>query len=301
MANNFAIYGPENPQAVSNMPDAAKEHKVTIGFHDQDNNSVYNYVYGYMTNEFTYSSNGNYKNVWETNFPETVITRLISDETQKNLLNYGYATKKMFASGESPVINVDMICYSGDDDSGLAVGDSQGGVYNNPVYVAQLLANATLPKVASDNVMMFTNISNKLPTLTDVKSAIKNPLNLIDGGIQKLADITVDVLDNGAKNVLSDKFTSTKPPVCKLTIGNIFDKDFMVVKRVETTFSKEYLSEGIPLYAKFSISFESLFNSANMSGAADKDLIFGTGFKLSSGLSKSRVSFNSSSAKGPTP
>ena len=68
------------------------------------------------------------------------------------------------------------------------------------------------------------------------------------------------------------------PYICELSIGKIFKKDYMVVKNFDVTFSKEYFQEGWPLYADYTVTLESLFNSANQMNS-DKDDIFGTGFK----------------------
>lgn len=50
----------------------------------------------------------------------------------------------------------------------------------------------------------------------------------------------------------------------------------MVIKNVDVTFSKEYFRPGIPLYADFTVTIESLFNSSNQEDP-EKQNIFGTG------------------------
>jgi hypothetical protein len=65
----------------------------------------------------------------------------------------------------------------------------------------------------------------------------------------------------------------------------------MVIRKVDAVMSKEYLRPGVPLYGKFDVTFESLFNAANLIGGDDagKEKIFGTGLKINNG--GSRVTF----------
>lgn len=288
MITNFSIYGENSAATANSIPAAAKESLVTISFHNQNEvlksiEAGLGTIQGYMTNEFNYSSNGNYKNVWDTSFPENIFTRLVSDETQRNLFNYGYATKKMFSHGESPIITVEFTCYSGDDETGPSAGVI--GLTKNPVAIGMMLTNATLPKVADTNDFLSTGLTDQF--VNGAVAAWDNVVNLGSAVVGDKGSV------KEAFNKLANDFSSTKPPVCKLTIGNIFEKDMMVVKRVESKFSKEFLLPGVPLYGNFSVTFESLYNAANLVGNdAEKELIFGTGFKLKDTSGKSRVSFN---------
>lgn len=300
MIRNFSLFngGSEDFNHPQSKPKAASESEVTIIFHSQDTmltkdempSSNLGIVKGYMTNEFSYSTNGNYKNVWETSFPDNILTRIASDETQRNLFNYGYATKKMFVQGESPIINIDMMVYSGDDDN---MNVDTGSKDNHPVLIAQILTNATLPKVSSNNAFLATNISDQVSNSVKVfYEAGRLAGSIVDTATSLSTEPMVKQLKESANT-----FSSEKPPVCLLQIGKIFKKDMMVLKRVETTFSKEFIAPGKPLYAKFSMSFESLFNAANIYDAGTsedehKNLIFGTGFLLKSDVRK-RVSFTS--------
>jgi len=291
----FSIFGNSAEKGIAtNRPKAAEEHKITIEFHSQDtivtNTKSYATVIGYMTNEFTYSSTGNYKNIWEMNFPDNILTRAISDETQRNLFNYGYTTKKMYSNGESPTITVEFICYAGDDEGAVGIYDGKGS-FVDPLAISEILVNATLPKVSNGNMMLATNLGNLVNETA--------PLAIVDAGM-KLYDGAKNItsgasVDWASINAAIDKVSSQKPPVCKLKIGNIFEKDMMVVKRVEVSLSKEYLSQGVPLYGKYNVTFESLFNAANViedqaSAANDKVSIFGTGLKTKQEY-KGRVNF----------
>lgn len=296
----FSIFGESAGNGIShNRPAAAEEHKIIINFHNQsnladgiDHGKIYASVVGYMTNEFTYSSTGNYKNIYENLFPDNVITRAISDETQRNMMNYGYTTKKMYSNGESPTLTVEFMCYAGDVDGGIGLNDGKA-TYTDPVAIAEILVNATLPKVASGNMMLATNLG-KLINENAPLAIVETVGKAYEGAKSVITDGKVDwVAINSAVN----KFTSQKPPVCILKIGNIFEKDMMVVKRVEVTLSKEYIRKGVPLYGKYSVTFESLFNAANIvddsgaNNASEKASIFGSGLKNVSPTNKDRVSF----------
>ena len=307
MRQNFEIYN----TSISDygVPTAAKEHLVTMRFHNQDNllstkDSLMASICGYMTNEFSYSSTGNYKNVWDITWTgDSQPAKLLSDETQRNIFNHGYATKKMFSNGESPSISISMTCYAGDNYDGLV--ESIGGetIKNSPVEIAQILIAATLPKVASDNIGNATNaktfVKGALPV---AKKVVSGTLGIASTLATKTAtDGPVAAIGSGfdeAKTMLGkdfDMITSRKPPVCELSIGSIFKKDFMVVRKVDVTFSKEYISPGVPLYAKFELVFESLFNAANIFGKDNNNAysIFGTGLLMNG--RPSRVSFISKS------
>lgn len=296
--NPFSIFGDAQNRQVNNLPKAAEEHKIIMRFHNQtapiaDNFKGANYatVTGYMTNEFTYSSTGNYKNIWENNFPENVLTRAISDETQRNLMNYGYMTKKMYSSGESPIINLEFMCYAGDDIPSTNMGD---GFANDPIAIAKILINATLPKVSNDNLLLTESVVDTAKSLAGgIATAFMGGVEVAGKTIADVASgngISTETFTNYASNELN-QISSHKPPVCELKIGNIFHKDMMVVKRVEATMSKEYLAPGIPLYGKYSVTLESLYNAANITGGNDKEAIFGSGLIIQDGKYKGRVSF----------
>lgn len=302
MKKSFSIFS-----NTSNKPAAAEEHSVAITFHNQNNilsfdsESVLGGIIGYMTNEFSYSSTGNYKNVWGITWQgDSMPAKLLSDETQRNFFNYGYATKKMYANGEAPSINISFTCYAGDDENNMRGMDFATGTYNsnNPIYIANMLIAATLPQVSTSNAFLATNIKEEAKGMAGavvdvVKTVPTAATNFVTGLV------TENPLTNSIKGLeplaktMHDAITSHKPPVCNLKIGNIFEKDMMVVRKVDAVMSKEYLRPGVPLYGKFDVTFESLFNSANLYGPEDKkkDKIFGTGLKFSDG--KGRVSFSS--------
>lgn len=304
MKNKFQLFSQDGNTSL-NKPKAAEEHKIEIAFHNQNNiltigdTPMLGYVVGYMTNEFSYSSTGNYKNVWDIVWSgDSMPAKLLSDESQKNFFNYGYATKKMFSNGESPSINISFTCYAGDDTgtNTYSMDRLKTMSVNNPIYIAQLLIAATLPQVATNNAFLETNLVGAAGgTATAVGNVIKT---IVPAGKKFLEDTAAGKpLDGAVDSVkmmatsLGDAITSNKPPVCNLKIGNIFEKDMMVIRKVDAVMSKEYLSPGVPLYGKFDVTLESLFNAANLFHGEDlkKEKIFGTGLKINNG--PSRVSF----------
>jgi hypothetical protein len=304
MKNKFQLFSQDGNHSL-NKPKAAEEHKIEIAFHNQNNTlttgdtPILGFIIGYMTNEFSYSSTGNYKNVWDIAWSgDSMPAKLLSDESQKNFFNYGYATKKMFSNGEAPSINISFTCYAGDDmDNNTYILDrSKNMSENNPIYVAQLLIAATLPQVSTSNAFLATNFEE---AVKDSAGAIGNVVKtVVKAGTDFLSETATGQPIEGAQKAVKeiaatvlDSITSNKPPVCNLKIGNIFEKDMMVIRKVDAVMSKEYLRPGVPLYGKFDVTFESLFNAANLIGGDDagKEKIFGTGLKINNG--GSRVTF----------
>ena len=306
----FSIYNRQNGS--SNFPKASEELKITITFKDDNgsqlfdvlnNGATYGTVVGYMNKEFEYDANGNYTNIFDVKLPGGLIPNLFSDESQRNLTNYGYLSKKVYVHGDSPTLNLSFRCWSGD-----AKDKTSYYEYNNPINVANALVNATLPRVGKDNHFLVKTAGDALKEAVDVGGKIlgaaiagyKN-LGIAGGNLLELASDTqlqqANSESNQATGNLIDSLelknvTSKKPPVCLVKIGNFFEKDMMVVKTVSIKLSKEFLDEGIPLYGDFDVSLQSLFNSAALEYGAtpDKEKIFGSG--LNSQGSKNRVFFN---------
>lgn len=303
MKSKFQLFSQDGNHSL-NKPKAAEEHKIEITFHNQNNlftsdHPTLGFITGYMTNEFSYSSTGNYKNVWDIAWAgDSMPAKLLSDESQKNFFNYGYATKKMYSNGEAPTVNISFTCYAGDDDTNAYISDrsNQQISENNPIYIAQLLIAATLPQVSTTNTFLSTNL----------KGAVEGGATSVANVVTTIPKAGSDFLTSAASGhpldgalaavgtmagVLSEAITSNKPPVCNLKIGNIFEKDMMVIRKVDAIMSKEYIRKGVPLYGKFDVTFESLFNAANLYGVddPDKEKIFGTGLKIDKNVS--RVSF----------
>lgn len=306
MNKGFSIYG----NASKSFPAAASEHLIQIALKDQAGKSSvgavnYGTIMGYMTSEFTYSSQGNYANIYDISLGNMQVLKMLQDETQRNFFNYGYATKKMYANGPSPAVSVEFRCYAGTNESYTCYCDKNGND-TNPVTVANALINATLPRVASDSYFNNTNLEEQLTdgsksAMAGVGGMIYGTASLaVDGfkavgalvGLADGDDVVKEIQKDKAQITKSaDKLTSKKPPICLVKIGNIFEKDYMVVKTVEVKFSKEYMSKGVPLYADFSVTLESLFNSSVIEGDDPAlENIFGSGLNGSNNR-KSRVTF----------
>ena len=142
------------------------------------------------------------------------------------------------------------------------VGKAVAGALEHTVVPALLVAANTIGTPFGVN---FDSPSMELSTVaTAAKATAQNAANAISHPIDTLM----------VKN----------PPVIRLLIGNIFDKDYMVIKTVDVTFSKEFHEKGVPLYADYTVTLESLFNSSNQDDPT-KENIFGTGLVASKYIS----------------
>jgi len=312
---SFSIYNTGNG-STKNFPDASQEQLITISLYDEQNflndSKSLGTIKGYMTKEFEYNATGNYTNIFNSQFgfSNGLLANILRDETQRNVMNYGLLTKKVYLNGESPVLDVSFRCWAGEDkgDQPATFNDS-----NDPVKVANALIGATLPRVGSDNIFNSKSTSdflgNVLKTAGNVLKTAGNgyaaagALALQSLGISTSATQEAIAAENSSNAIIDkianskpDDYVSKKPPVCKVTIGNIFAKDMMFVKSVSIKFSKEYLRKGIPLYGDFDVTLQSLFNAATLRQTGnDSDVtqenIFGSGLNKTN--STSRVSFDS--------
>lgn len=285
----------------SGIPLAADEMQFNMSFRTQPTGiapSEYWYdVWGYLTDEFSYSSNANYENVWNPqDILPTPLANLIKDETQRSFATYGYATKKTFTNNTSQSITLKWrtVSHSNLKHGGVVNADNGETMYTNPVMIAKSLMMATMPTVGKNAFWNFTSVSEQLGQVVKeaitvgagMLNAIANPLdtasNTIDAmaaGGRVMASVT------GAAKTAANNLFPKHPPICQLMIGSMFKKDFMVVKNVEVTFSKEFFEPGVPLYGDYTVTLESLFNSSNQTDPSD-EVKFGTGLISST---KSRV------------
>lgn len=306
MLNKFSIY---NGGANNSFPAAAQEHLIRIAFKDQSGKSDapinYGTIVGYMTSEFNYSSQGNYSNIYDIGLGNSLLMKIVQDETQRNFFNYGYATKKMYSNGPSPQVSVEFRCYAGTN-NGYTMYHDKGGMHTNPVEIANALINATLPRVAPDSFFNNTNLSEQLvdggkSAAKGVGEMIYGTANLAIGGFQVIGsmmgvadqDNAIQKINEAKANIKAgaDKLASKKPPICTVEIGKIFSKDYMVVKSVEFKCSKEYLSPGVPLYGDYTVTFESLFNASVIEGDdPNMERLFGSGLNTKTQYN-SRITF----------
>lgn len=287
----------------TSFPSAKEEHKIVITFTDENdvdaldafgvNHATYGTVVGYMSKEFEYEAHGNYSDVWGNVLPSSMWSKPLEELTQRNLTNYGYMSKKIFTHGDSPTISISFRCWAGDDES-PGYSDFVKGAINNPVEVGNALINATLPRVSENKNAILG------PTVT--KEMLEFGTKAIPNAAMAAGKAIVNVGEGEWKKALQNvrelvnKFTSKKPPVCRVSIGNIFEKSFMVVKDVSMKLSKEYFAKGVPLYGDFNVTFQSLFagtvlGTANVRDPA-QELIFGSG--LNSKVGSTRVTFDDS-------
>lgn len=313
-SKSFSIYN-----RAKNFPKAADELKVQITFTDENgmellgfNNSgkTFGTVIGYLSKEFEYTANGNYTNIFNPTKPDSLLLKILEDESQRNLMNYGYLTKKMYVNGDSPSIDISFRCFS--TDSSKDDPDNRQASYKgitNPVSVANALINATLPRVGNDALLNFTSLheagNNALNGVGKFFNDIIEPYKKAEN-VSDIPGATLDAAGNVVvnsydflKGLRIDNLTSKKPPVCNVKIGNFFEKDMMVVKTVSVKFSKEFSGVGVPLYAEFDVTLQSLFNSASLeSGSQGRDeRVFGSGLNLTN--SSNRVSFDDDRPKEP--
>lgn len=313
MPSNFSIYKQNGRQ---NFPSAAKEVKVEITFKDENGSNIFGTnpdkkfgtIIGYLSKEFEYTATGNYTNIFDVKKGSSLLLNLLEDESQRNIANYGYLTKKMYTNGDSPTIDISFRCYGGDDNKTASYDN-----ITHPISIANALINATLPRVGKNALLNFTNLSDTKAAqlgIDLIKTAGAGYSNL--GALSPISIPGVPTLDeanensnqavnnlmstsyelyNKIKSLKISDLVSKKPPVCFVKIGNIFEKDMMVVKTVSVKISKEFISEGLPLYADFDVSLQSLFNSATLNSEdTENEKVFGSGFNLKN--SKNRVSFD---------
>lgn len=314
MPSNFSIYNRSNGS--SHFPKAAEEVKVEITFKDEQGTDLFGLnqdktfgtVVGYLSKEFEYNATGNYTNIFEDKFGDSLLYKLIEDESQRNIMNYGYLTKKMYKNGDSPVIDISFRCYGGDMNSKHS---THYNYIQHPIAVANALVNATLPRVGENALLNFTDLGDStggraaFSVVKTVGAGLTNLASLVGipgtGNLDQANENSNQAVDNMMMNTakLMDSITniklsdlvSKKPPVCLVKIGNFFEKDMMVVKSVSVKISKEFISKGLPLYADFDVSLQSLFNSATMNSKdTENEKIFGSGLNVKN--STSRVSFD---------
>ncbi len=265
----FKIFNTSN---AGPFPKAIQENKVTIQILSPVNlNGVrknYGTIEGYLSKDFSYSSKGTYKDIFNVQDMDHKLLNILSDEAQMNFANYGYLTKKTYVKGESPKVQLEF--------SVMARNPHTPGVITNPRIVANQLIAMTTPHVSNNSLFLIDRI---------VGPNVQNPLNKTAVENLKNSDsIYADLIN------FADSLTSKKPPVCKLTIGNIFKKDMMVVSSVEVTLSKEFYDEGVPMRGDFTVMFESLFDSVTIQDSDDStEDIFGTGMNMQG---PSRVTFD---------
>jgi hypothetical protein len=316
---NFRIYNSDN----KNFPVAANEHRITITFKDESfltttlgKNNTYGTVIGYLNKEFEYSAKGNYSDVFGVTTIDSLIAKVAEDTLNRNIIpNYGYLTKKMFTHGESPSLSLDFRCWAGDSENGVNYQGSKinsnnqrtnDSIKSNPVLVANLLVNATLPRVSNDAALLTKDAPKALGQVA--KKGATLGLNVAqlagtgflqmgaavvgdDNDIKTLDTLASENITNIANNL--DSWFSKKPPVCEVKVGNIFHKDMMVVTSVDVKFSKEYTASGVPLYGDFSVNLQSLFSGSVLGDMtnlnSNLERTFGSGFN---GKSSTRVTFD---------
>lgn len=320
----FRIYGdPNDPKKYkTNFPAATNEHRIKIIFKDesairsalQPTTGDYGTIIGYLSKEFEYSSKGNYTNVFNTTGSDSLLLKVAEDATQRTLIpvDYGFLTKKMFTHGESPTISVEFRCWAGEssytgseikkiDNKNQRVATDEK---NNPVVIANALINATLPRITSKAALLNSNVTDAggkairavADAGVDLTKFVVNGLPITQFYKAATGGSGGEDLKNAGTNVLNDlsSWFSKKPPVCHVIIGNIFSKDMMVVLSVDVKFSKEYVSEGVPLYADFNVTFQSLFSGSSIEDGeigsqTMKERMFGSGFNHNK---NTRVTFN---------
>jgi len=284
MINQFSIYGGSGGRSI-HKPRAANENRVTIEIHSpfykEDGPHIFTTIKGFLSKELQYEAKGNYKDIFNVVDLNSVPINFLTDEVQRNIANYGYLTKKTYTNSESPAISFEFRCLANDNWSSYDTRTEKGvstNIVSNPIKIANYLIGMTTPHVNIDAVLLQDRVvagaQNTMP------------------GTEAFAGMGTNSIAGTAALALNS-LTSRKPPVCRLKIGNIFEKDQMVLKNVSVTISKEYYAEGVPLYADFSVMFESLYSSVSISDGADtdeatnelnnKERIFGTGFNKKDG------------------
>lgn len=304
MPNQFSIYNSSN----RNFPKAVEELKVEITLVDEAGSSlfgllntgkVFGTVVGYLSKEFEYNATGNYTNVFDVKANTSQFGKILEDEAQGNIANYGYLTKKMYHNGDSPTIDISFRCYAGAETDTYNVKPLQGMV--NPVQIANVLINATLPRAGKAGLLNFTSLHALSESPSPLGAAVKpvvagiNAMSTTATGESVLGAVVGASIDaiQAIRNTKVSDLISKKPPVCNVKIGNIFEKSMMVIKTVSVKFSKEFMDVGVPLYADFDVTFQSLFNSSTLENGTDSNIekIFGSGLNGANGRN-TRVSFD---------
>lgn len=314
MASKFSIYNSDN----RNFPTAALEHEISITFKDESalgkilsTDRTYGKIVGYLNKEFEYTAKGNYTDIFNmADAGSGLIKNVVEDTINRNIIpNYGYLSKKMFTHGESPTLSLDFRCWAGDDGNNNYTNTYSGSTINNkgkreknkmttinPVLVANVLVNATMPRISNNSPLLSTNAPEAVKN--SILAAGKLGFDAVQLGMSgNLATLVYNqatgkeqTVGQNATDVATDisNLFPKKPPVCEVKVGKIFHKDMMVLVSVDIKFSKEYYDKGIPLYGDFSITLQSLFAGGVIDG--DKDSIFGSG--LNGVGSQSRVTFD---------
>lgn len=325
----FNLYN-RSPGTTSNFPKAAKELEVEIEFFDESvtetlgiggmTDGSLGKVVGYLSKKFEYDATGNYSNIFNVqSFSDSIGWNFLKDETQRNFANYGYLTKKVYNQGFSPTLSIDFRCYAGDDDHTAYYMPKTSTPMKNPIAIANALVNATLPRVGKNALFNFTDPLKTDALKRGLKAIIETgkvaydgnkELVMLIGGVlgstplaenEKLQAQTTKV-DSETRNLINN-LTSRKPPTCNVKVGNIFQKDMMVIKQVHVELSMEYLAAGVPLYGDFSVTLESLFNAAVLeTGSKDADdRLFGSGLNFNTASTSNRVSFDVGNKDVPSP
>jgi hypothetical protein len=291
------------------FPDVREEHLVHMVFSPQVSlltmaDPTVVTIRAYLSEEFTYNCGANYKNVLNITPPGLQLWDILKDEAQRSVATYGYATKKTFENNTSTNITVKFRIMAHTTSHGLIHGDlsifdgQKEHKSTRPEDFAQALAAMTMPTVGKNALFNFTMITqdsfaaNAIRKIgSKIKTEVAKTLNVTAGktAFDNTPGMKADnpSLSIGVKSEINnndlnlptelDDFTARHPYKCCLSIGNIFKKDFMVVKNFDVTFSKEYYDVGTPLFADFTVTFESLFNAANQMNPASNE-IFGSGF-----------------------
>lgn len=277
------------------IPQAANEMKFTMTFRRQptgivDGTDLFE-ITGFMSDEFTYSSQANYDNIFTpTDLVPKMLADVIHDETQRSFATYGYATKKTWTNNTSQSLTLKWRVVSNSPlEHGWVKSLTSDSQSSDPVVIAKALMSTTMPSVGPNALLNFTSITRELRGVANKLIGIgesKQSNFLPFGSQQQIDPITTlpeaapvaEKTSNMFSNLSANLFPK-HPPICALAIGNIFFKDFMVVKNVELSFSKEFSSPGVPLYADYTVTLDSLFNSSTQSDE-DADRIFGSGLSV---------------------
>ena len=298
MSNEFRLYADTN-----GLPEAASEMAFTMNVHTQETSfqsetELYT-ICGFLSEEITYSSQAQYDNITTPMAPNQLLWNMFKDETQRSLATYGYLTKKTYSNSSTQSITLKFRAVSNSSLYNCFVGTKKGTT-NDPVVIAKSLMSASMNTVGKTALFNFTSPGNTevgravtgalehtvVPALLVAANVIGTPFGVnFDSPSMELSKVAhaAKVSANTAGNAIShpiDTLMVKNPPVIRLLIGNIFDKDYMVIKTVDVTFSKEFHTKGVPLYADYTVTLESLFNSSNQDDPT-KENIFGTGLVAS--------------------
>lgn len=292
--NAFSLYNTSNGV----LPEASKEMEFLIEAHEQDTIFLKNEgplfrVNGFLSEEISYSSQAQYDNITTPVAPDHLLYRAFKDESQRSIATYGYLTKKTYSNSSSQSITLKFRAVSHNRRFiTCSVISKNGSGSTNPKDIAKSLMSLTMNTVGKNAIFNFTSPGN-----TKFGKAIKNSLapaviasNVSINAMGSPFGVSIDQpttmpeskpeasnhVDNSITKYAIDMLTAKNPLVVRLRIGDIFDKDYMVVKSVDVTFSKEFYQKGVPLYGDFTVTLESLFNSSNQEDP-NQENIFGTG------------------------